>query len=81
VNARDPTPSQELHSRAALAPVFDDLNKYAAAMHFIGQSTILTLTGARATGKANTLAHHLTSILAPSIANGFVGTILMPFFS
>ena len=24
MNAKDPTPSQELHSRAALAPVFDD---------------------------------------------------------
>jgi hypothetical protein len=26
-NAKDPTPSQELHSREALAPVFADLNK------------------------------------------------------
>ena len=60
MNARDPTPSQEFHSRAALAPVFDDLNKYAATMHFVGQSTILTLTGDRATGEAYTLAHHLT---------------------
>src|SRR5882757_934412 len=60
MNAKDPTPSQELHSRAALAPVFDDLNKYAATMHFVGQSTILTLTGDRATGEAYTLAHHLT---------------------
>ena len=60
MNARDPTPSQELHSREALAPVFDDLNKYAATMHFVGQSTILTLTSDRATGEAYTLAHHLT---------------------
>jgi ketosteroid isomerase-like protein len=60
MNAKDPTPSQELHARAALAPVFDDLNKYAATMHFVGQSTILTLTGDRATGEAYTLAHHLT---------------------
>jgi ketosteroid isomerase-like protein len=59
MNARDPKPSQELHSRAALAPVFDDLNKYAATMHFVGQSTILSLTGDRATGEAYTLAHHL----------------------
>ena len=29
-------------------------------MHFVGQSTILTLTGDRATGEAYTLAHHLT---------------------
>ena len=60
MNAKDPTPSQELYSREALAPVFDDLNKYAATMHFVGQSTILTLTNDRATGEAYTLAHHLT---------------------
>jgi hypothetical protein len=60
MNAKDPTPSQELHTRDGLAPVFDDLNKYAATMHFVGQSTILTLTNARATGEAYTLAHHLT---------------------
>jgi SnoaL-like domain len=60
LNAKDPTPSQELHSREALAPIFADLNKYAATMHFVGQSTILTLTGDEATGEAYTLAHHLT---------------------
>jgi ketosteroid isomerase-like protein len=60
MNAKDPKPSQELHTREALAPVFDDLNKYAATMHFVGQSTILTLTSDRATGEAYTLAHHLT---------------------
>jgi hypothetical protein len=37
MNAKDPKPSQELHSREALAPVFDDLNKYAATQHFVGQ--------------------------------------------
>jgi hypothetical protein len=61
MNAKDPTPSQELHSREALAPVFADLNKYAATMHFLGQSTILTLTDNRATGEAYTLARHLTT--------------------
>jgi ketosteroid isomerase-like protein len=60
INAKDPTPSQELHSREALAPVFADLNKYAATMHFVGQSTILTLTADRGTGEAYCLAHHLT---------------------
>jgi len=60
LNAKDPTPSQELHSREALAPIFADLNKYAATMHFVGQSTIFTLTGDQATGEAYTLAHHLT---------------------
>lgn len=60
MNAKDPTPSQELHSREALAPVFADLNKYDATTHFIGQSTIYTLTGNRAIGEAYCLAHHVT---------------------
>jgi ketosteroid isomerase-like protein len=60
MNAKDPKPSQELHSRTALAPVFADLNKYAATMHFVGQSTILTLTGDRATGETYCMPHHLT---------------------
>ena len=60
MSANDPTPSQELHSREALAPVFADLNKYAATMHFVGQSTILSLADDRGTGEAYCLAHHLT---------------------
>jgi SnoaL-like domain len=60
MNAKDPTPSQELHSREALAPVFADLNQYAATMHFVGQSTIFSLNGDRATGEAYCIAHHLT---------------------
>jgi hypothetical protein len=60
MNANDPKPSQELHSRESLAPVFADLNKYAATMHFVGQSTILSLTDDQGTGEAYCLAHHLT---------------------
>jgi ketosteroid isomerase-like protein len=60
MNAKDPTPAQELHSREALAPVFADLNKYDATTHFVGQSTIFTLTSDRATGEAYCLAHHVT---------------------
>jgi hypothetical protein len=60
MNAKDPTPSQDLHSREALAPVFADLNQYVATMHFVGQSTILSLTADRGTGEAYCLAHHLT---------------------
>jgi hypothetical protein len=60
MNAKDPTPSQELHSRDALAPVFADLNKYDATTHFVGQSTIFTLTSDGATGEAYCLAHHVT---------------------
>jgi hypothetical protein len=60
MNAKDPNPSQELHSREALAPVFAALNQYQATTHFVGQSTIFTLTGDRATGEAYCLAHHVT---------------------
>jgi SnoaL-like domain len=60
MNAKDPTPSQELHSREALAPVFAELNKYEATTHFLGQSTIFTLTEDSATGEAYCLAHHVT---------------------
>ena len=60
MNTKDPTPSQELHSREALAPVFAELNKYDATTHFVGQSTIFTLTPDRATGEAYCLAHHVT---------------------
>jgi ketosteroid isomerase-like protein len=60
MNAKDPNPTQELHSREALAPIFADLNKYDATTHFLGQSTILTLTAYEATGEAYCLAHHIT---------------------
>jgi SnoaL-like domain len=60
MNARDPKPSVELHSREALAPVFADLNQYDATTHFVGQSTIWTLTSDRGTGEAYCLAHHVT---------------------
>jgi len=60
MNAKDPNPSQELRSREQLAPVFADLNKYAATMHFLGQTTILTLTSDRGTGETYCMPHHLT---------------------
>jgi ketosteroid isomerase-like protein len=60
MNAKDPKPSMDLHARDALAPVFADLNKYDTTTHFVGQSTISTLTGDRATGEAYCLAHHVT---------------------
>ena len=60
MDARDPKPAQELHSRAALASVFDDMNRYAETMHFVVQSTVLALTDDRATEEACTLALHLT---------------------
>jgi SnoaL-like protein len=60
MNAKDPKPSQELYSREALALVFAELNKYDATTHFVGQSTIATLTSDRATGESYCLAHHVT---------------------
>jgi hypothetical protein len=60
MDAKDPNPSQELHSRDALAPVFAALNQYDATTHFVGQSTIFTLTNERGTGEAYCLAHHVT---------------------
>ena len=60
MNAKDPKPSQELHSRQALGPVFAELNQYEATTHFLGQSTITSLTNDRATGEAYCLAHHVT---------------------
>jgi SnoaL-like domain len=59
MDAKDPTPTQDLHSREAFAPVFADLNQYDATTHFVGQSTIFTLEANRATGEAYCLAHHV----------------------
>src|SRR5580704_14609939 len=61
MNAKDPTPSQELRSREALAPVFSDLNQYTATTHFDGQSTIFVLGGDRAEGESNPTAWRITS--------------------
>src|SRR5258705_3767940 len=52
MDAKDPAPTQELHGRASLAPVFADLNRYAATMHLLGQSTILTLSSDRVPAKS-----------------------------
>jgi len=60
MNAKDPKPSQDLHSREALAPVFAELNQYDSTTHFVGQSTIFTLTDGQAAGEAYCLAHHVT---------------------
>jgi carbon starvation protein CstA len=60
MNAKDSKPSMELHSREELAPVFADLNQYAATMHLLGQSTILTLSENQATVEVYCMPHHLT---------------------
>lgn len=60
MDAKNPTPTQELRSREELAPVFTDLNQYVATMHFLGQTTILTLTRDRGAGETYCMPHHLT---------------------
>src|SRR5579863_3063572 len=52
-------PTQVLDGREALTPVFADLNRYQATMHFNGQSTV-TLDGDAATGESYCIAHHLS---------------------
>jgi hypothetical protein len=51
-------PTDDLHGRESLTPVFENLNTYEATMHFNGQSTI-TLDGDSATGYTYCLAHHV----------------------
>src|SRR5580700_8245830 len=51
-------PSSVLEGREALSPVFDDLNRYEATMHFNGQSTV-KLDGNEASGDSYTIAHHV----------------------
>jgi ketosteroid isomerase-like protein len=51
-------PTQVLDGREALTPVFDELGRYRATMHFNGQSTV-ALDGDRATGESYCIAHHL----------------------
>ena len=40
--------------------MFAALNQYDATTHFVGQTTISTLSDDRATGEAYCLAHHVT---------------------
>jgi ketosteroid isomerase-like protein len=58
MNARDPTPSREIHSREELVEVFADLKMYTATMHFLGQTTILTLANERGTAETYCMPHH-----------------------
>lgn len=59
MDSRAAEPSYTLKGRAALAPVFDNLNIYHATMHFNGQSTV-ELAGEQATGLTYCVAHHVS---------------------
>ncbi|WP_051800972.1 nuclear transport factor 2 family protein [Streptomyces sp. NRRL F-525] len=52
-------PTQTLHGRESLAPVFDNLNTYRATTHFNGQSTVTLDGDDRATGESYCIAHHI----------------------
>ena len=64
-------PSTALHRREDLAPVFDDLNKYEATTHFMGQSTVV-VDGDRATGETYCIAHHVSAL--EGIKNLFISS-------
>ena len=51
-------PTEDLHGRGQLTPVFAALNQYEVTMHFNGQSTV-SLDGARASGETYCIAHHV----------------------
>jgi hypothetical protein len=53
-------PTDDLHGRESLTPVFENLNTYEVTMHFNGQSTV-TIDGDRATGYTYCIAHHVYS--------------------
>jgi hypothetical protein len=58
MDSANSSPTQRLRGRAALEPVFDELNTYEATMHFNGQSTIV-LDGNHASGVTYCLVHHV----------------------
>jgi uncharacterized protein YerC len=59
-----PSPTQHIRERAALAPVFDELNTYEATMHFNGQSTT-------ALGPRPPTGHRLSRCLHEGVRNAY----------
>src|SRR6476620_1598890 len=53
-------PTEDLHGRERLAPVFAALKQFEVTMHFNGQSTV-SLDGELATGETYCIAHHVFS--------------------
>ena len=60
MDSRSAEPTQTLHGREALAPVFENLNTYQATTHFNGQSTVEIEGNTPAKGESYCIAHHLT---------------------
>ena len=58
MNGAGTEPTEDLHSRERLTPVFAALNHYEVTMHFNGQSTV-RLDGDRASGETYCIAHHI----------------------
>jgi hypothetical protein len=58
LNGEGTEPTEDLHGREALTPVFDALNQYEVTMHFNGQSTV-TLEDPDATAESYCIAHHV----------------------
>ena len=58
MDSRNAEPTQKIHGREGLRPVFQNLRTYEATTHFNGQSTV-TWSGDTATGVSYCLAHHV----------------------
>jgi hypothetical protein len=58
MNGEGTEPTEDLHGREALTPVFEQLKTYDATMHFNGQSTVV-INGDQASADSYTIAHHL----------------------
>ena len=59
MDSRNTVPTQDIHGRDGLRPVFENLSSYAATTHFNGQSTV-TWDKDSARGISYCLAHHVT---------------------
>jgi hypothetical protein len=58
MNGEGTAPTDDLHGRESLTPVFENLRTYEVTTHFNGQSTV-ALDGDRATGESYCIAHHI----------------------
>jgi hypothetical protein len=58
MNGTGTEPTEDLHGKEQLTPVFAALKQYEVTMHFNGQSTV-SLAGERATGETYCIAHHV----------------------